>query len=95
MWRSNHFSNEGETEIPTKLQDLILNYVCKNINEICVTKPVIITPKRRRVHSGSNHTFVSEIDVDDKLYVVANHNTYSFSNEIHAENSPNTIERGK
>ena len=95
LLESTNFSNEGETENPTTLQDVVLNYLCKNINEICVTKPVIITPKRRRVHSGSNHSFVSEIDLHDKMYLVGNHNTYSFTNDVQADNLPNSIDRGK
>ena len=94
LLESTNFSNEGETENPTTLQDVVLNYLCKNINEICVTKPVIITPKRRRVHSGSNHSFESEIDLHDKMYLVANHNTYSFTNDVQAENLPDSIDRG-
>ena len=94
LLESTNFSNEGETENPTTLQDVVLNYLCKNINEICVTKPVIITPKRRRVHSGSNHSFVSEIDLHDKMYLVGNHNTYSFTNDVQAENLTDSIDRG-
>ena len=95
MASSANFSNGGETEYPATLQELVLNYLCKNLDEICVTKPVITTPKRRRVHSGPNHCFASEMDLDDELQLlerVSGQNTNSYTDEVRAENLQ---ERGK
>ena len=90
-----NFGNGGETEHPLTLQDIVLNYLCENIDEICVTKPVIITPKRRRVNSGSNHSYISEIDLNDKLHLVSNPTTYSTNNEANVDNLMNSTETGK
>ena len=92
MSGSANFGNGGETEHPLTLQDLALNYLCENIDEICVTKPVIITPKRRRVNSGSNHSYISEIDLNDKLHLVSNPSTYS--TEANVDNLMNSSEKG-
>ena len=89
MPSSANFSNGGETEYPATLQELVLNYLCKNLDEICVTKPVITTPKRRRVHSGPNHCFASEMDLDEELQLlerVSGRNTNSYTDEVRAEN---------
>ena len=86
---------KGVEEYPATLQELVLNYLCKNLDEICVTKPVITTPKRRRVHSGPNHCFASEMDLDDELQLlerVSGQNTNSYTDEVRAENLQ---ERGK
>ena len=57
---SKQFSENGETEHPFSLQDICLNYICNNLADICVTKTIVVSPKRRRVLSGS-----SSYDIQD------------------------------
>ena len=59
---SAHFGESGETENPCSLQDTCLKYLCNNLNEICVTKTIVVTPKRRRVNSGSSPIYVDVVD---------------------------------
>ena len=62
---STHFGESGEIEHPLSLQNICLNYLCINLNEICVKKTVVVSPKRRRVHSGSNQLYVDLVDSSD------------------------------
>ena len=61
-WRtdSKQFGENGETEHPISLQDICLDYICNNLADICVTKTIVVSPKRRRVLSGS-----SSYDIQD------------------------------
>ena len=91
---SPYFGESGETEHPFSLQDICLNYLCNNLNEICVTKTIVVTPKRRRVSSGSSQSYITDFDCGSEiqsssyqttgsLYKVRGPN--SASNERHAE----------
>ena len=57
---SKQFGENGETEHPISLQDICLDYICNNLADICVTKTIVVSPKRRRVLSGS-----SSYDIQD------------------------------
>ena len=64
---SSLFGDSGETAYPLSLQDICLNYLCSNLNEICVTKTIVVTPKRRRVNSGTNISYIDETDLGNNL----------------------------
>ena len=70
-----HFGDNGETANPFALHDICLNYLCDNLNEICVTKTIIVTPKRRRVNSGANPSYIDEVDSGNHLKLGLYQNT--------------------
>ena len=49
-----------ESNHPSSLQDICLNCLCDNLNEICVIKNIVVSPKRRRVSSGQSHEATSK-----------------------------------
>ena len=84
---SKHFGGNGETEHPFSLQDICLNYICNNLTDICVTKTIVVSPKRRRVLSGSGSY---DIQVDSSVCHSPTCSTYqnsptSDSNESSAD----------
>ena len=64
---ASYFGESGETAYPFSLHDICLNYLCNNLNEICVTKTIVVTPKRRRVNSGTNQSYIDETDSSNEL----------------------------
>ena len=84
--KSSYFGDCGETEHPCSLQDTCLAYLCNNLNEICVTKTVVVTPKRRKVNSGSSQSFVDEVESSaTDVQLNSYQNAHSIGNEKNDE----------
>ena len=76
---SSYFGDSGETAYPFSLHDICLDYLCNNLNEICVTKTIVVTPKRRRVNSGTNQSYIDETDSGNELKIGIYQNTGAIS----------------
>ena len=84
---SGNFGESGETEHPLTLQEICFNYICNNLNEICVIKNVVVTPKRRRISSGILPSYVDVVDFG------SSHSSLNSAAYSHSKDNETPVER--